>query len=238
MASGDLPPFSFITSDPMIRTITALIISFTALSPAFGNPFPGSDGNLITNGGFEVPTVTGSDQEFSAPSTAIEGWTVTAGSIDLVTSGSILGTAHSGLQMIDINGSQAGALEQSFSTVPGRHYRLDVYYSNNPNSASAEPSYSARVAVIGVNQLVRATVTHAEATEFRMNWLLFTREFMADSTSTKLVLSSVQGGYNGVYFDSVSVVPTSIPEPASVALIATAATCAAFASRRLRRPQG
>jgi hypothetical protein len=67
-----------------------------------------------------------------------------------------------------------------------------------------------------------------------MNWLQFARSFTADSTMTRLVLSSGQGGFNGIYFDAVSV----IPESSHVAMLASIGMASTFwLSRRLRRPQ-
>jgi hypothetical protein len=207
-----------------------LFVSLTASSMFAAGP-----ANLIANGGFEVPTVIGGDQEFGAPSAAIAGWQVSAGSIDLVTSGTILGSAHSGLQMIDINGSSAGSIEQSFATVPGNQYRIELFYSNNPNPAFALPSYSASISLLGTAQLLGSQVIHAGATEQDMNWLRFAHSFTADSTTTRLVLSSGQGGFNGIYFDTVSV----IPEPSCLAIIAPMGMgIIVWSSRRRRRPQG
>jgi hypothetical protein len=219
----------------MRQIVFAALATLLFVSSTASSLFASGPANLIVNGSFEVPTVIGGDQEFGAPSTAIAGWQVSAGSIDLVTSGTILGSAHSGLQMIDINGSSAGAIEQSFATVPGHRYRLEFFYSNNPNPAFALPSYSASISLLGTSQLLGAQVIHAGATELDMNWLRFARSFIADSTTTRLVLSSDQGGFNGIYFDTVSV----IPEPSCAAMFApTALAVTAWLSRRLRRPQG
>ncbi|WP_428308464.1 DUF642 domain-containing protein [Lacipirellula sp.] len=214
--------------------VSTLLVSFLIILPEIGSTFASGPVNLIENGSFEVPVVVGGNQEFGTPSTAITGWHVSAGSIDLITSGSILGSAHSGLQMIDINGSSSGRVEQSFATVPGNTYRLALFYSNNPNPAFALPIYSASVSVVGTTQLLNALVAHAGATELQMNWMRFANSFTADSTTTKLVLSSAHGGFNGIYFDSVSV----IPEPAVGIIIAPAAFAALSHSRRLRPPQG
>lgn len=215
----------------MNRMIAILIIASLARPTAYGSGLIGVDDNRLANGGFESPTVIGGDQEFSAPSTAIPGWHISGGSIDLVTSGTILGTAHSGLQMIDVNGSRAGAIEQTFATVPGNRYQLEAFYSNNPNPASAEPSYAASVRVMGTAELLIALVTHSGATEEDMNWLRFAQEFVADSKTTTLILSGAQGGFNGIYFDTVSV----IPEPTCiVGCVSAAASLLLARSRRVR----
>ena len=219
----------------MKQSITAALLTLIVVSSTARNLFASGPANLIANGSFEVPTVIGGDQEFGAPSTAIAGWQVSAGSIDLVTSGTILGSAHTGLQMIDINGSSAGAIEQSFATVPGNYYRVELFYSNNPNPAFALPSYSASISLLGTAQLLDAQVIHAGASELDMNWSRYAHSFTADSTTTRLVLSSGQGGFNGIYFDTVSV----IPEPSCAAMLAPFGMAVIFwSSRRLRRPQG
>lgn len=218
----------------MKQTFIASLILMMGASLAPQNSIASGPATLITNGGFEIPTVIGGDQEFGAPSRVIESWQVSAGSIDLVASGSILGSAHSGLQMIDINGSRAGTIQQSFNTVPGKNYRLELFYSNNPNPAFALPSYSASIGLVGTTQLLSALVTHAGATELEMNWQRFAHSFTADSVTTTLVLSSAQGGFNGIYFDTVSV----IPEPVTMGMLAPLGIAfACRSSRRLGRPQ-
>ena len=219
----------------MKQVIIATLMTLMGVVSGLDNTLASGPATLIENGGFEIPAVIGGNQEFGAPSAAIEGWQVSAGSIDLVASGSILGTAHSGLQMIDINGSRAGTMQQSFNTVPGNKYRLELFYSNNPNPAFALPSYSASIRLVGTTQLLSALVNHAGATELEMNWQRFSHTFTADSVSTTLVLSSAQGGFNGIYFDTVSV----IPEPATMLMLAPIGIAfACLSSRRLCRQQG
>jgi choice-of-anchor C domain-containing protein len=210
----------------MTRTLAfvAIVILTTHCTKAAG-------ANLLTNGGFELPTVIGGNQMFSAPSTAITGWTVTGGSIDLVENGSVLGNSHTGTQMIDINGLGPGTIQQSFPTIPGASYLLELYYSNNPNPAGAQPSFSASVAAIGNGTLFLQTLVHSGATEANMNWLPYTRAFVANSATTTLRLQSSQGGTNGIYFDTVSV----IPEPSTITLMALLLGAGCFVVRKNRR---
>ena len=183
---------------------------------------------LLTNGGFEEPVVVGGNQSFGSGSTAITGWTV-SGNVDVNEGGpTVLGESHSGKQNIDINGSPGpGAVDQSFATTPGASYLVSLFYSNNPNPSEASPPYSASISVIGGSTLFSETVVHSDAAQGAMNWLPFERSFVADSATTTLRLQSLQGGYNGVYFDTVSVtdeisneVANGAPEPSSLLLAA------------------
>lgn len=190
--------------------------------------------DLLVNGDFELPRVVGLDQEFDAPSAAITGWTVSSGSVNLDTSGlDVLGQSNTGTQMLDINGSSAGTIEQSFATVIGHTYTLQLFYSNNPNPSFAEPSYTADVSLRGASGfLLNQVLTHSGATPENMSYLPFTANFVADSSTTTLTLASLQTGFNGVYFDTVSVVP----EPATIVLGALGlAGLFLFARRTCRR---
>ena len=129
---------------------------FPALSFAVVIFLPGvSRGdNLLANGDFEVPKVVGpnGDNEFAAGSTAITGWVVTGGTIDIVAGGpTVLGDANTGSQMMEVNGSSAGTIQQTFPTLVGHSYTLALFYSNNPNPAERSQvtrlSYRFRVRV-------------------------------------------------------------------------------------------
>ena len=201
----------------------AALLAIVCLATGFTGPFAQplqAEPNLIVNGGFETPVVSGLDDAFGAGSLDITGWLVAAGGVDVCSSGSsVLGDAHSGLQMLDINGFVAGTVEQTFATSPGVEYELSLFYSNNPNPSFSLPSYSGVVIVQGVAELVNAPVTHSGATQADMNWLPLTTTFVADSAVTTLRLQSQNGGLNGIYFDTVSVTgPTVVPEPSSIAL--------------------
>ena len=63
-------------------------------------------------------------------------------------------------------------------------------------------------------------LTHAGTTTANMNYLPFSTTFEADSTTTTLILASRQSGFNGVYFDTVSVVP----EPSTSLMLAIGAS--------------
>jgi hypothetical protein len=171
--------------------------------------------NLLVNGDFEAPIASDGVQTFTAPSSAITGWSVADGNVDLVQSSSLFGNANTGLQLLDINGLSAGTIEQTFATTSGASYLLELYYSNNPNPSSGQPSYSASVSVIGSGTIFSQTLVHGGATVENMNWLRFARGFEANSATTTVRLQSSSSGFNGIFFDTVSVVP----EPSAMSLL-------------------
>lgn len=168
---------------------------------------------LLTNGSFESPAISGNDQQFSAPSIAISGWVLTERTVDINRTSSIFGTAHSGNQMVDINGQNNGTLEQAFLTSPGQPYRLRLYYANNPNASMASSVYNADVTLSGIGELYTEFLAHSGSTSADMDWTYLTHMFVANSSITTLQLRSRMLGFNGVVFDSVSV--QSVPEPST-----------------------
>jgi hypothetical protein len=147
----------------------------------------------------------------------------------------VLGQSQSGQQMMDINGLGKGTIQQVFATIPNQHYTLELYYSNNPNPAGAQPSFSAQVQVLGIGSpLVNQALVHAGATTANMNYIQYSANFVANSASTTLILASNQNGTNGVYFDTVSVVP----EPSTLALAAVGSLAVLVVGRRCKQRRG
>ncbi|REK12997.1 MAG: DUF642 domain-containing protein [Planctomycetota bacterium] len=187
---------------------------------------------LLINGSFELPVIPTIDQEFAAPSTDIVGWAVTERTVNINRTSAIFGTAHDGDQMLDINGSNNGTIEQSFATSIGGEYLLTLYYANNPNPSMASPSYDADVTLFGTGTLYTEFITHSGSTAADMEWTFLSHQFAADSTTTTLQLRSRMLGFNGVVFDSVSIV--EVPEPGALTLILPGLV-AAYMWRRARR---
>jgi hypothetical protein len=211
----------------MNRIFTVAIMALIACGTAKATGPP----NRLVNGDFESPRATDGVQTFTAPSSGITGWSVTGGNVDLVASSILFGNANTGLQLLDINGLNAGTIEQTFATTPGASYLLELYYSNNPYPVSALPSYSASVSVIGSGTLFSETLVHGGATVENMNWLRFARGFSANSPTTTVRLQSSSSGFNGMFFDTVSVVP----EP-SIITFALALGVMALATKRRSFP--
>jgi choice-of-anchor C domain-containing protein len=85
----------------------------------------------IINGSFESGSNPGVFTFLPTGSTAITGWTVSAGTVDYI------GTywqASNGSRSVDLNGGSTGAISQTFPTVPGLTYNVTFDMSGNPFS--------------------------------------------------------------------------------------------------------
>src|SRR5207253_2366866 len=90
--------------------------------------------NLIANGNFASTCASATFCTYYAgDSTDIPGWTVTQGSVDLITG--YWQAPPSGGNSVDLDGLyQAGGLAQtSFATVSGAEYTVSFYLSGNPD---------------------------------------------------------------------------------------------------------
>lgn len=83
--------------------------------------------NLLVNGSFEE-SVVGSFKLFSKGD-GIHGWKVTRATVDLV--GNYFNSAD-GSNSLDLNGTSFGELQQQFSTIKGKQYKLSFYLAGNP----------------------------------------------------------------------------------------------------------
>jgi len=163
--------------------------------------------NSIANGGFEEP-ITPTFLEVVAPnSTTITGWTVAAGTVDVVNAagnGFDIGPAAAGAQYLDLNGTNAGTISQSFSTTPGGTYELSFAYANNydpPTSLTAQVTLSD-----SSGTLLSTSVSHSDSTAGNLNWTGFNQLFTARGLSTTLTFASQNTGNGGIFLDAISVI--------------------------------
>ncbi len=155
----------------------------------------------LTNGSFEAPVVSGNAQLFTAPSSAITGWQVTAGSVDIIKN--TLYAASDGAQSIDLVGVALATIQQTFTTTPGLSYTLSFDYSNNPQQSQTN---SARVQVIGSSTLRSDTVTHAATTIANMAYTHYSKSFIANSSQTIVRFNALTSSNNGgVQLDNVKI---------------------------------
>ena len=158
---------------------------------------------LLVNGDFEQPVVPGTAQQFNSPSSAITGWSITSGSVDIVTVSSD-SKPVSGKQSVDLVGSGPGVMEQTIATVPGEQYVLTLRYANNAFSGGTT---SADITVLGTAQLATQSVSHGTSTSANMDYRLVTVPFVADSAVTKVRLAATSANnFGGIVVDAVSVV--------------------------------
>lgn len=179
---------------------TAVLASTGAAYAAAAVPAPFADGS------FESPaTPIGGFTTYSAGQ-GIGPWTVTKGSVDLT--GGRFWAAAEGDQSVDLNGSQAGGVAQTFATHPGTKYRVN--YSVAGNTAGGPTVKTGRVLVNGVDaQDFSFNITGKTNTD--MGYSAQTFEFTATLPQTTLTFDSttvLAGGGASAYgpvLDGVSV---------------------------------
>lgn len=207
---------------------------FTATAIAFVSS-SASASELITNGGFEQPTIGGSCCN-TAPPGVVPGWNVGTGSVNVVigTFGSAGGNlAYEGSQYLDLIGeSGAGSLSQTFATVAGQAYTFSFAYSHNLFAG-----LSAATATFSIDGLA-GLVSHSTGTTADLDWQTYSGGFIADDASATLNFANVAGSGNaGILLDAVSVQTTAVPEPATWALVILGFAGIGGAMRTARRTE-
>jgi choice-of-anchor C domain-containing protein len=118
---------------PTIGGVARRLLAFMlATAPILAGGDALGQGNLVTNGSFELGLVIPSPgflELFQGDQTSLDGWTVTRGSIDLVgPNWSLL----AGDRAIDLDGSPGhGGVQQTIATVPGVQHTIAFLLSGN-----------------------------------------------------------------------------------------------------------
>jgi choice-of-anchor C domain-containing protein len=189
---------------------------------------------IVQNGSFESPAVAPSPFEVSPPQ-PIDGWTVTAGSVDLIDG---YWQAHSGVQSIDLSGDAPGTLTQDVSLDTGQLYLLTFWVSGNPDGPPDLKTFDFSVTnttpmtVANINFLV-ASPPQSRAD---MNWQPREWLFLAGEGPHTLVFQSTTPGPFGPALDDVGV--TLVPEPETYAMLLAGMGFIGFIARRRRRRSG
>lgn len=169
-------------------------------------PVPGAD-TLVIDGDFEAPGLAeaGSYLTYLAQDQpGLGGWTITAGSVDVVGPGSAI--AASGEQFLDLNGNGgvgSGSITQDLPAERGRTYRLTFMLAGNPNGDP--PVKTMDVTLGSVTTSFRFDV--GEHSSDALGWTAFsmTAQVCGGGTVPLTFTSSVEGE-RGPLIDAISVV--------------------------------
>lgn len=212
-------------SRQFVAASAALIAVFAAGS---------ASAQIVQNGSFESPAVAPSPFEVSPPQ-PIDGWIVTAGSVDLIDG---YWQAHSGVQSIDLSGSEPGTLTQDVTLQTGQLYLLTFWVSGNPDGPPDLKTFDFSVTnttpmtAANVNFLVASPPQSRE----NMNWQPREWLFLANDGPHTLVFQSTTPGPFGPALDDVGV--TLVPEPETYAMLLAGMGFIGFIARRRRSFRG
>jgi choice-of-anchor C domain-containing protein len=195
----------------MISRVSIVLMAFSLTMGfymgAWAVPLPGEDRwpeNLIVNGSFEDGPKIGSFLALDVDSTAIPGWVVTRGQIDLI------GThwkSADGMRSIDLHGSPGfGGIAQTFTTKKGRSYKVTFWLAGTPAALSG-PGGVKRVAVRAADRSAAFSFDTTGKTGTDMGWIPVTWEFVANADKTTLEFHTLEtvAPFHGPGLDNVSV---------------------------------
>lgn len=223
----------------MARFRLLVVVCAATLSAVFGRPCPAS-AQLLVNGSFESPSVglTG----ISVISSGFAGffWQVDAGNIEIQGQQypDLPGPAFDGTQFVDLNGTAPGALAQTFATTPGTPYTVSFAYANNyvwTNPASPALATVHVATTSGTDLIPPVTLSHGTSTAANLDWTVDTFSFTPTTTTTALrfISNSPATPLGGLLLDGASV--TAVPEPNTIAALASLAASGLLARRRTTR---
>lgn len=179
----------------------------------------GANAAVIVNGSFELGDDPGAYTTLTAGSTAITGWNVGGFGVDYVGS---YWQAAEGVRSVDLSGSNAGSVWQSFATDPGTTYTVNFSLSGNPDAGAGN-----KISVISISGSLPSVqiyeVTAANSRE-NMNWQDYSYTFTAFASTSTLTFASAEYSPFGPALDNVSILEgdgsgSTVPEPASWAMM-------------------
>jgi choice-of-anchor C domain-containing protein len=157
--------------------------------------------NLLVNGSFEEgpPLPATNIITLEKDSTAMKGWVVTQGDIDLMDAA--YWQAAEGRRSLDMNGLTAGGIAQTFKTKQGQKYRVTFALAGNPG----EPAEK-KLQVSAAGKKMEFTFDATGKDQKDMGWVSKMWEFTADADMTTLEFVSLIEGNAGPALDDVMVV--------------------------------
>jgi choice-of-anchor C domain-containing protein len=188
-----------------IKTLRGSIGAITAAGVVLMGSPNFASANLVIDGGFELPSITGTFTTYNPG--AMGGWTVVSGSVDLIRN---YWQPAEGSQSLDTAGNISGKIEQTIATTIGTTYRLSFDMSGNPDGS---PTIKSLLVTFGAASQT-FTFDTTGITKANMHWTPMSWDIVATSSSSVLSFQDSGGTAYGSALDNVSLVP--VPEPATM----------------------
>jgi choice-of-anchor C domain-containing protein len=169
----------------------------------------------ITNGSFEDHAAfSGGFTTLGTGSSALTGWTIDSGSVDLIGS---YWEASDGVNSLDMSGGASGKISTMITDlIIGSRYLLSFDIAANPDGAPETKNLLVDVA--GATNTVAANRSDSTRPS-PMNWRTVTLGFTATNTSEALSFASDSGTAFGPALDNVRVAAVPLPATLPLALI-------------------
>jgi Protein of unknown function (DUF642)/PEP-CTERM motif len=181
--------------------------------------------SIVLDGSFEVNRTTrpflslGSGWNLGA-------WHVDSGSVDFIHS---YWPAVDGTESLELNGWSRGSIYQDLHTVAGQQYRVSFFISGNPDAAGVKPlQFWWNGTLVGANLASDLNTWQ----NFHYVQFIFPDMVAAGATTRIEFVSGIENAW-GPVIDNVTVEP--VPEPASLLLFGSGASCLLPLLRRKNR---
>lgn len=172
----------------------------------------------LVNGDFESPVLGNGITIVAGGEPAGFGWTVAAGSVDLVHT---YWQPASGNQSLDLDGVAAGTIYQDFTFDTAGTWSIQFAMSANPDSSGDKTMQVSFGSPSGpLTTLGTYTLSSNGRTESNMQWVTMTTPSVTAQTGVlyRLEFTSLTPGAYGPALDNIQLVP--VPEPSCLSVLA------------------
>jgi choice-of-anchor C domain-containing protein len=193
-----------------MKVLTVLCSALLFGVPGAAAPVPkgAQSANLIVNGSFEDVKDDDASKPQDKGSTAITGWVVTRGQIDVTQQNGNEWKAHHGKRALDLHGSPGfGGVEQTIATKPGKKYKVTFRMSGNPGVPEHK---TVQLGVRAAGQDKEFVLSMEERTYEDLKWETQTWEFTAREKATTIefhtAMPATSNALGGPLLDDAKVV--------------------------------
>ena len=192
-----------------MKALTVCSTLLLAALPTTAAPVPkgAQSANLVVNGSFEDVKDEDAARPQDKGSTAVTGWVVTRGQIDVTQQNGNEWQAHHGKRALDLHGSPGfGGVEQSLATKPGKKYKVTFRMSGNPGVSEHK---KVQLGVRAAGQDKEFELTMEGRTYQNLKWEEQAWEFTAKEKATAIefhtAMPATSNGFGGPLIDDVKV---------------------------------